>query len=111
MATAARKGPAEIIESAAWGVLFIWLGIVWLTHLAPGFALLGVSAVVLAEQLIRRRAGLPVKGFWIVVGLCFALAGIWNLAGTTTSLVPYLLILAGVALLVSLFRQRPAPLR
>lgn len=107
METESRRR-SDTIESAAWGLLFIWLGIVWLAHLALGFALLGVAVVVLGEQLIRRQTGLHVKGFWVFVGLCVALAGAWNLAGATTSLVPYLLILAGAALLFSLFRRMPA---
>lgn len=108
MATDARRGMTEKIESAAWGLLFIWLGIVWLTQLAPGYALLGVAAIVLGEQGIRGLASLRVKGFWVFVGLCIALAGVWNLVGATTSPVPYLLILAGVALLLSLFKRTPA---
>ena len=106
--TDSRKGAADTIESAAWGLLFIWLGIVWLTHLALGFALLGVAVVILGEQLIRRQARLLVKGFWVIVGLCLALAGVWDLVGATTSVVPYLLILAGAALLFSLFRRETA---
>ncbi|WP_224243008.1 hypothetical protein [Hyalangium gracile] len=108
MATDSRKGTADRIESAAWGLLFIWLGIVWLTHLSLGFALLGVAAVILGEQLIRRQAGLRVTGFWVFVGLCLALAGVWDWVGATVSLVPYLLLLAGAALLLSLFRPQSA---
>lgn len=107
MAMEARRGVAEKIESASWGVLFIWLGIVWLTHLAPGFALLGVAVIILGEQGVRGMVQLHVKGFWIFVGLCFALAGAWNLVGATASPVPFLLILAGAALLLSLFKRTP----
>jgi len=54
----------------------------------------------------RRYFGLGLDGFWVVVGILFLAGGAWELAEIQFSMVPLLLILAGVAVLASVFRQR-----
>lgn len=40
------------------------------------------------------------------IGLCFAVGGFWDLLDTETSVVPIVLIIAGGALPIALFRRR-----
>jgi len=54
----------------------------------------------------RRYFGLGLDGFWVVVGILFLDGGAWELAEIQFPMVPLLLILAGVAVLASVFRQR-----
>ncbi len=71
-------------------------------------ALLGIGVITLGVQIIRKSVGLNLEGFWIVVGLLFVLGGIWDLLGTTVPLLPILLIVAGLALVLSIFKGRRA---
>ena len=67
---------------------------------------MGVGAITLAGQAARRYFGIAVDGFWAVVGILFLAGGVWELAEIEFSMVPFLLILAGVAVLISAFRRR-----
>lgn len=101
------------LEAAGWGAFFLWVGVALLIDVGWGAGLLGVGIITLATQVARRYAGLEVEGFWLVVGGLFALGGVWELTGTTLSLVPVLLIVAGLVLLVSALtgrtKSRPGP--
>ena len=49
-----------------------------------------------------------VEGFWVVVGSCFLLGGIWQLVEAEMPLMPILLIAVGVVVIVTtLLRKRP----
>ena len=64
--------------------------------------LLGVAAIILVDQLVRVRRGLKPKPFGLGLGLAFAAVGGLSMAGGGLPPAPYLLILAGCALLLSL---------
>ena len=94
------------LDAAGWGLFFVWIGIALLADVGWGIGLLGVGAITLAGQAARRYFGIAVDGFWAVVGILFLAGGVWELAEIEFSMVPFLLILAGVAVLVSAFRRR-----
>jgi hypothetical protein len=94
------------LEAGAWGLFFVWVGVAWWAGLSWGIGLLGVALITLGAQVVRRAYKLSVEPFWIVVGLCFAVAGIWEFLETDTSAVPIVLILVGGALLLMLFKRR-----
>jgi len=96
---------AHRLDAAAWGLFFVWVGIALIADIGWGVGLLGVGIITLAAQFARKRFGLAREGFWLVVGLLFVLGGVWELLGVQFSLVPLVLIAAGVALLVSAFRK------
>jgi hypothetical protein len=96
-----RIALARKLDIGGWGLIFIWLGVAWLASLSAGVVLVGTAVVVLGVQLVRKAVGLPLQVFSLFVGLCLAVAGIWRLAGLKTDIVPVLLIVAGVALLIS----------
>jgi membrane protein implicated in regulation of membrane protease activity len=52
-------------------------------------------------QAIRRLLGINVEFFWIVVGIGFGIGGLWEYLDVQTPLAPIVLIIAGIALLVS----------
>lgn len=90
------------VDRAAAGIALIWLGIVWVASIPAGIGLLGVALVVFVDQLLRFRRGLRLKPFWLALGLVFGVLGSLSLAGATLPPAPYLLILGGCALLLSL---------
>lgn len=90
------------VDRAAAGIALIWLGIVWVAGIPVGIGLLGVALIVLADQLLRFRRGLRLKPFWLTLVLFFGVVGSLSLAGATLPPAPFLLILGGCALLLSL---------
>jgi hypothetical protein len=93
------------LDAMGWGLFFIWIGVVFLASIEAGLALVGIGAITLAMQVIRRSLGLSMEGFWVVVGVCFALGGAWNLSGTGLPLIPILLILAGAAIFLKAMKH------
>ncbi len=93
------------IEGIAWGLFFVWVGVAFLADLSNGIGLLGVGIITLGAQAIRRYYGLQLEGFWLVVGLCFALGGLWEFINPGIALVPLLLIIAGVVLLYTVWSK------
>lgn len=100
-----KKRIAKRLEAAGWGLFFIWVGMSLLMDLAWGVGLMGVSAIVLLGQAARRSFGLRLEIFWVAVGVLFFLGGIWELNSIDVDLLPIVLILAGGALMLSLFRR------
>jgi len=107
-ATAATNnaGLAPKLDAAGWGLFFIWVGAALLLDLSWGVGLLGVAVIILLGQAARKYFGLALEGFWMVVGLLFLAGGFWEMYQVEVDLVPILLIIAGAALLLSLFRRR-----
>lgn len=86
-------------EAAGWALFFIWVGIAWLADIGLGVGLLGVAAITLGMQAIRKMFGVNVEGFWVLVGLGFAVGGLWEWLDVQLPLAPIVLIAVGVALL------------
>ena len=93
-------------DAIGWGLFFVWMGIALLLDVGWGLGLLGVGIITLGAQGARYLYKVRVEGFWVVVGVIFLLGGIMNLAQAGISLVPILLIVAGAALLISVFRKK-----
>jgi len=91
---------ASKFDAAGWGLFFIWIGVAWLTDVGLGIALLGVAAITLGMQAIRKAFGVAVEGFWVVVGIGFAIGGLWELLEMQRPLAAFVLIAVGVALLI-----------
>ena len=95
------------LETVGWGLFFIWLGIALLAHLSWGIALLGVGALTLIGQVVRKGMGLRIETFWTVLGTLFVIGGAWLLLGVEVNLLPVICILAGVALFLSALLHKP----
>lgn len=92
---------AKKLDVTGWGLFFIWIGIAFLANFGFAIGLLGVGIITLGGQVARKHFNLKAEGFWVVVGLLFVLGGIWELLQIKFSLVPILIIVAGVVMLVS----------
>ena len=92
---------ARKLDAIGWALFFIWVGIAWIANVGFGVGLLGVAAIILGMQAIRHLLGINVEFFWIVVGIGFGIGGLWEYFDVQTPLAPIILIIAGVALLVS----------
>jgi hypothetical protein len=87
-------------EAAGWALFFIWVGIAWLADVGLGVGLIGVAAITLGMQALRRVYGVRVEGFWVLVGIGFAIAGFWQWFDVQLPLAPFVFILVGVALFI-----------
>lgn len=93
------------IEGIAWGLFFVWVGTAFIAELSDSIGLLGVGIITLGAQVTRYFYGLPLEGFWLVVGTGFVLGGLWEYINPGVALVPVLLIMAGILLLYSVWRK------
>ena len=94
------------LSSVGWALFLIWIGIAFLANLGFGVGLLGVGVITLGVQAARRFCGLKLEGLWVVIGLLFVVGGLWEVFELRLPLVPVVLIVAGLALLVSVFRSK-----
>jgi hypothetical protein len=100
-----RKGLSKRLDAVSWGLLFVWVGVSLLSDFSWGVGLIGVAAIILFEQFARKYYDLKIEKFWVAVGVLFLMGGIWELFQVQVGLVPILMIVAGGALLLSLFRR------
>jgi len=94
-----RHEQTKKFDAAGWALFFIWVGVTWLADFGIGIGLLGVAAITLGMQGLRKVYGVPVEGFWILVGLGFAVAGLWQWLDIQLPLAPLVLIGVGISLL------------
>ena len=88
-------------DAAGWALFLIWVGAAWIADVGLGVGLLGVAAITLGMQALRKVVGVRVEGFWVVVGIGFAVAGLWQWFDIETPLAPFILIILGTVLLLS----------
>jgi hypothetical protein len=108
-----KEAPPEVrgdvtkrLEAASWGAFFLWVGSALLVDLPIGVGLLGVGVITLLAQGLRKAFALDLEGFWVLVGLGFAVAGAWELLALETPLAPILLVGVGAALLGAALLKR-----
>lgn len=105
--TVATEDSSRMIARAVWGVLLIWTGTVVLLSWGWGLGLVGAGVVLLAAQAWRSRLGLAVDGFGLTAGALFVLCGAATLFRASIDFFPIVCIVAGAALLVSIWTARP----
>ena len=103
---AGEQAIAEKLSASGWGLFFIWIGISWLADFGTAVGMLGIGIITLITQMARRAFSLKLEGFWVFVGLLFVAGGFWVMFEPKVSLVPVLLIVAGLALLVSVLKGK-----
>lgn len=102
----AHHKKASRLDAVGWALFFIWVGIAWIANVGLGIGLLGIGLITLGMQFLRKITGVSVEIFWLVVGALFVLGGIWNLLAIEAPLVPFLFIVAGIALLIGVIRSK-----
>lgn len=101
-----QNDKASKLGSLGWGLFFIWIGIGFLLEMEIGITLIGIGAITLVIQLLRRSFKLAIEGFWFVVGVLFIVGGIWAQFEPDVPLTAILLIVAGLLLLISSIRKK-----
>jgi hypothetical protein len=98
-------------EIIAWGVFFVWWGIVEFKFLPHGTGDLGIGLILLGLNAVRSVKGIPTSGWTIALGILMLADGILELTGTLFNL-PFklpifaiLLIILGGILLAPIFRH------
>lgn len=76
-----------------------------IAHLGWGPGLLGVGAITLAVQVARGVLKVGVEPFWFIVGVLFVAGGLAEFLALEFNLLPTLLIVAGLALVISSLRK------
>ena len=104
--TSGGSSISEKLRAIGWGAFFVWIGLVMLLKFGSGIAALGIGVITLGIQLARRYFDLKLEGFWVVVGALFLLSGLWQLFEAGLPLVPLLLIVAGLAVVLSAMRGK-----
>ncbi|WP_315757279.1 MULTISPECIES: hypothetical protein [unclassified Bradyrhizobium] len=94
------------VDSAAWAVFFIWVGVVMLADLPWAWFLVGVGVLVVGAQIVRQQRGLKIEMFGVIVGLIMLAAGIWDLVALPLPLMPIILIVLGGYLLWKTLSRR-----
>lgn len=93
-------------DAIGWALFFIWVGVAWLADFGLGAGLFGVAAITLGMQGIRKIYGVPIEGLWVLVGLGFAMAGLWQWIDIQKPLAPFIFIAIGIAVLLRGVRPR-----
>jgi hypothetical protein len=91
-------------DAIGWALFFIWVGVAWLAGIGLGAGLLGVAAITLGMQGVRKIYGAPIERFWILVGMGFAAAGLWQWIDIQMPLAPFIFIAIGLAVLLRAVR-------
>ena len=97
---------AAKLDAAGWGLFFVWVGTAFLMDIDPGIGLLGIGTITLGMQAIRKFFNLSLEGFWVVIGLGFMAGGVWELFNVQLPLPPILFLVAGLALLLSVVKDK-----
>ncbi|RWM06127.1 MAG: hypothetical protein EOR72_32150 [Mesorhizobium sp.] len=95
------------IDTGAWAAFLIWVGVSILANVGWGWFLAGLGIIVLSAQAALRIADEKIDAFWLVCGLVFLVAGIWEIFNLRWPLAPLLVILLGVGLLWRAFFGSP----
>jgi hypothetical protein len=77
------------LDTAGWGLFFIWTGIAALAHVGWGAGLLGVGIIILGAQVTRKYFGLKLEGFWVVMGVFFVWGGVWEFCNASFDIFQY----------------------
>lgn len=101
-----QHGRSRQIDSAAWAIFFIWVGVVMLTGLPWAWFVVGVGILMLGAQIARQQRGLNIERFGVVVGLIILAAGVWDLLALPWPPMPIALIVLGAYLLWKTFSPR-----
>lgn len=109
-----RRLLVKQLDAVGWGLFFVWMGIAFLADVGWGIGLLGVGVIALGGQLARRYFSLPLDQFGLVIGIIFAVCGVWELLNIQLGqrsvpggLVPILCIVVGTLILASVLRRKP----
>ena len=100
------EGASKNVATAGWGLLLIWTGAALLFHWGWGVGLVGAGVIVLGAQVARWYLHVKLEGLSIVAGVVMLISGIGDLSKVAVDLFPVLFIVAGIALLASIWTGR-----
>ncbi len=109
-----QPGRSAKLETAVWGLFFIWVGVCLLADFSWAVFFFGTGVLMLGSQALRRYVGLRVDRFSLAMGTCFVVVGGirglgWHIGEVTMPawFVPALFIGVGIAFVVAAWRRWP----
>ncbi len=93
------------IDSVAWGLFFIFVGVAMFATVPWGWFLLGTGAITAGAQALRWQQGLKVEGFWVACAIAFLAGGLWDLLELPWPFAPFVLIALGVIMIGRVFMR------
>lgn len=101
------------IDSAGWGVFFVWVGVSLAADVGWGIALLGAGLISLGVQVARRLLALPVDRWGVGFGACLFVVGLLHWLDVPSGkaplpawALPAALVALGVVILVRAWTRR-----
>jgi hypothetical protein len=76
------------MDAITWALFLIWIGIAVLANVGWGWALLGMSGILLGGQATLARKAEKIDVFSVACGLMFLVGGTWVVLGLTWPLAP-----------------------
>lgn len=101
-----RSKVASKLDASGWGLFFIWVAITLMFEIPLGVAFVGIGFITIAGQGARKHAALAVEWGWMAIGLCFLVAGVWELLAIEIALFPIILLVVGVVVLLGAIRGK-----
>jgi putative membrane protein len=74
-----RADVTKTVEGVAWALFVVWVGAAFIADLSWGVGFLGVGAITLGAQGVRKYFGLPADWFWLVIGIGWLVWGLLEL--------------------------------
>ena len=68
--------------------------------------LLGVGIITLVTQLMRKSFEYKIETLWVIAVFLFVICEIWGILKIDVPLIPILLIIAGIVILIKVFKGR-----
>lgn len=103
---ASTEDLSKTMARSVCGLLLIWTGAALFLQWSWGVGLVGAGVILLGAQAVRKALHLKLDGFGVVAGSLLVIYGVWSMLDVSLDLVPLLLIVAGIALLVSSWSAR-----
>lgn len=107
-AQAGGRSTAARIQTATWGLLIIWVGIMMASTFDnenPGIGLTVLGSIFLVSGLVQRTQARREGGGFIVAGVTILLLGINDLLDQNLTAASIAVIVIGVLILASVFRK------
>ncbi|MFH1715651.1 MAG: hypothetical protein ABH857_05660 [Elusimicrobiota bacterium] len=91
---------------ARWGLFLLWIGLAFLFQFSSNVTWLGIGAILLILQGIRKLQKLKVEIFWVILGSILFLTNLFDTSSISAPIIPIILVAAGIYFVFSALRKK-----